>query len=92
MIETIKHKGLKRLFVKGDRSQVRADLREKVEDILAVLNVADKVGELDLPGYQLHPLKGKLKGFWSVALTGNYRIIFRFAEGKAYDVDLMDYH
>ena len=63
------------MFVKSDKSQVRADLREKVEDILAVLNVADKVGELDLPGYRLHLLKGKLKGFWSVAYQ---RIIILF--------------
>ena len=45
-----------------------------------------------LPGFRLHPLKGKLKGRWSVSVSGNWRIVFRFEKGNAYDVDLVDYH
>ncbi len=45
-----------------------------------------------LPGFGLHPLKGKLKGFWGVSVSGNWRIVFRFEKGNAYDVDLIDYH
>lgn len=48
--------------------------------------------DLDLPGYRLHPLKGNLKGMWSVTLSGNWRIVFRFEDGDAFDVDLVDYH
>ena len=44
------------------------------------------------PGWKLHPLKGDLKGFWSVTVTGNWRVIFRFEKGDAFDVDLVDYH
>ena len=59
---------------------------------LADLDDAGKPSDLDLPGYQLHPLKGDLKGFWSISISANWRIIFRFEEGDAYDVDLVDYH
>ena len=47
---------------------------------------------MDLPGFRLHPLKGDLAGFWSVTVSGNWRLIFRFEDGHASDVDLVDYH
>ena len=50
------------------------------------------VAHMDLPGFRLHPLKGQMKGFWSVTVRANWRVIFRFAEGQAEDVDLVDYH
>lgn len=92
MILGFKHKGLKRLYESGDASKIRADLRDKVEDILARLDIADAAQEMDLPGYRLHPLKGDLKGFWSVTVKANWRIIFRFEDGDASDVELIDYH
>ncbi len=60
--------------------------------IIARLDVVDAPSELDLPGYGLHPLKGKLKGFWAIRVSGNWRIIFRFKDGDAFDVNLIDYH
>jgi proteic killer suppression protein len=92
MIQGFRHKGLKRLFEKGQTKGVRPDHLEKVENILAVLNLAAQPEDMSLPGFHLHPLKGDLKGFWSVTVRGNWRIIFRFKEGDAYDVDLIDYH
>ena len=59
---------------------------------LADLDDARKPSDLDLPGYRLHPLKGDLREFWSIAISGNWRIIFRFDDGDAYDVHLVDYH
>ena len=59
---------------------------------LADLDVAGKPSDLDLPGYRLHPLRGDFRGFWSISISANWRIIFRFAEGDVYDVDLVDYH
>ena len=47
---------------------------------------------MDLPGYRLHPLKGRLAGLWSVSISGNWRIVFRFDGNDAHDVDLVDYH
>lgn len=92
MIKNVRHRGLKRLFDRGDRSAVRTDLIDTVENILAILDEATTAQALALPRYRLHPLKGDLKGYWSVTVKANWRIIFRFENGDAYDVDLMDYH
>ena len=92
MITSFKHRGLKRLYERGDRSGIRPDLLDMVEDILARLDEADTPQALNLPGYRLHPLKGDLKGFWSVTVRANWRIIFRFQDADAFDVELIDYH
>ena len=92
MIRSFKHRGLKRLYELGDRSGVRPDLLDTVERILSVLDAAVTPQALDLPRYRLHPLKGDLKGLWSVTVRANWRIIFRFAGTDAFDVELTDYH
>ena len=92
MIQSFKHKGVRQLFERGTGKGIRADQLAKVENILAVLNRARKPSDMDLPGFGLHPLKGNFKGFWSVKVKANWRIIFRFAAGEVYDVDLVDYH
>lgn len=92
MIRTIRHRGLKRLCEHGDPSQVRADQVKRISDVLAHLDQAQKPSDLDLPGYRLHPLKGEFRGLWSVTISGNWRIVFRFEDGAAFDVDLVDYH
>ena len=65
---------------------------EKLRDILARLDAASNVADMDLPGLRLHPLKGDRKGFWAVTVRANWRVIFRFAGGDALDVDYVDYH
>ena len=92
MIGSFKHRGLKRLYERGDRSGIQPDLVDRVEDILARLDAAQTAQALDLPGYRLHPLKGELKGFWAVTVRANWRIIFRFEGVHAHDVELTDYH
>jgi proteic killer suppression protein len=92
VIQPIRHRGLKRLFEHDDPSKARADQVKRISDVLAHLDRAGKPSDLDLPGYRLHPLKGGLKGMWSVTISGNWRIIFRFEDGDAFDVDLVDYH
>lgn len=92
MIESFKHKGLKRLYEKGDASGIRPDLLGRVEDILARLDVIEAPEEMNLPAYRLHPLKGDMKGYWSVTVRANWRIIFRFIGAAVYDVELIDYH
>ena len=92
MIESFRSRKLKGLYKDGGRSKIRADLVDKVERILTLLDAATSVQSLNLPGYNLHPLKGNLKEFWSVTVRSNWRIIFRFEAGNAYDVDLIDYH
>ena len=68
------------------------DHRDKLENILAVLNRARTPDEMNLPGFRLHPLKGDLKGCWSATVRANWRVTFRLDEEDAYDVDLIDYH
>ncbi|MDP9128347.1 MAG: type II toxin-antitoxin system RelE/ParE family toxin [Pseudomonadota bacterium] len=92
MIGSFKHRGLKRLYERDDRSGIRPDLVDTVQEILTVLDDAATPQDLNLPGYRLHPLKGKLKGFWSVTARANWRIIFRFQGADAFDVELIDYH
>ena len=91
MIRGFKHRGLKRLYERDDRSGVRPDLVDTVERIMMVLDAATAPQDLDIPRYRLHPLKGTLKGFWSVTVRANWRIIFRFEGEDAFVVELIDY-
>ena len=78
-IRSIRHKGLKRLYTIGDGRDLPAGLVEKVSDILSAIDEAARPREVGLfPGWRLHSLKGELKGFWSVTVSGNWRVIFRF--------------
>jgi proteic killer suppression protein len=92
MIKSFKHRGFKRLFEQGNRSGIGADLVRTAENILTILNDASDPQALSLPRYHLHPLRGDRKGFWAVTVRANWRIIFRFENGDAYDVELIDYH
>lgn len=92
MIRSISHKGLKRLYEDDDPRGVIREHAVKLRDILARLDAAGKVADMDLPGLRLHPLKGELRGFWAVTVRANWRVIFRFVDGEALDVDYVDYH
>lgn len=76
----------------GERGGIHPDLVPTVENILTVPDAADTPEALNLPRYRLHALKGSLKGYWAVAVRANWRIIFRFENGDAFDVELIDYH
>jgi addiction module HigA family antidote len=92
MIQSFRHRGLQRLYERGDRSRINATLVDKVETALGLLDVAETPEAVNLPGYRLHPLRGDLRGFWSIRVSGNWRIIFRFDDRDVCDVDLVDYH
>ncbi|MCP4370849.1 MAG: plasmid maintenance system killer protein [Deltaproteobacteria bacterium] len=92
MIENIRHRGLKRLYQSGDKSRLRPDIANKAKRFLSVLDEAITIEDVDLPGYGLHALTGDKRGFYSVTMSRNHRIIFRFKDGTSYDVDLVDYH
>jgi len=91
VIRTFRHRGLKRLYERGERRGIRHDLVETIEDILARLDKADNPRAMNIPGYRLHPLRGDLKGFWAVTVRANWRIVFRFQGTDAFDVELIDY-
>lgn len=82
MIRGFRHRGLKRFFEHDDR----------VEAMLAQLDVASSPEAMRIPNYRLHALKGDLKGYWSVTVKTNWRIIFRFEGEDVWDVELIDYH
>jgi proteic killer suppression protein len=92
MIGSFRHKGLRRFYENDDRKLLPADMVERIRDILTALEAAESVEGLSRPSFRLHALKGELKGFWAVTVRANWRIIFRFANGNASDVDFVDYH
>ena len=91
MIRSFKHKGLKRLYLHGDKKHLPDNMLERIEEILTLLDVATDLEDMDLPHFRLHPLIGNYKGFWSVKVRANWRIIFKF-EDEPENVDFIDYH
>lgn len=87
-----RHKGVQRLFTRDDRRGVPAASAPRLRRLFDKLDAATEIRDMDLPGFQLPPLKGDRKGTWAVTVTGNWRLTFTFATGKAADVDLEDYH
>ena len=77
MIRSIRHKGLKRLFEEDDPRGVNPEHVEELRDILATLDAAPTIAHMNQPKLRLHPLKGQMKGFWSVTVRANWRVIFR---------------
>jgi proteic killer suppression protein len=92
MIKTFSHKGLKNFFTNGDGSKIQTDHIKKLRLLLANLNASTQLENMNLPGLALHKLQCNKDGFWSVRINGNWRLIFRFDGGDAYDVDYIDYH
>jgi proteic killer suppression protein len=92
MIGSFRHKGLRRLFEDDIAKGVNPDHVRKLRQILLVMQAAERVEALNVPTFRLHPLTGDLEGFWSITVRANWRVIFRFEDGKALDIDLVDYH
>jgi len=92
MIKSFQHKGLRLLFEDDDRRKLNAEYVDRLRLILSLLDVAETVEDMNQLTFRLHPLKGDLNGFWAVTVQANWRVVFRFADGYAYDVDLIDYH
>jgi proteic killer suppression protein len=92
-IRTFRHKGLRRLHETGDGRGVASTLLTRIVDILGIIEAAPNVTRIaTFPGLRVHRLKGDLAAFWSVSVSGNWRIIFRVDAGEAFDLDLLDYH
>ena len=92
MIKSFSHKGLEKFFLDGVKKGIQTKHAEKLADILDLLDAASEISDMKFPGSSLHPLKGKLKGFWAVKVSGNWRVIFQFKNGNAFNVDYLDYH
>ena len=92
MIRSFGHKGLETFFRDGVKKGIQAKHAQRLADLLDRLNASSAVRDMNFPGSGLHQLKGKLRGYWSVKVSGNWRVMFRFKNGDAFDVDYVDYH
>ncbi|MBV8798459.1 MAG: type II toxin-antitoxin system RelE/ParE family toxin [Alphaproteobacteria bacterium] len=92
MIRSFRHRGLKALYEGRSEKRIAPQHVVRLRDILAVLDRSRKPDDMNLPGFRLHPLKGALKGHWSVWVSGNWRVTFRFEGGEVWDADYVDYH
>ena len=92
MIRRIRHRGLRRLYEGGGIRGLNAGDVPRLRLILAALDAAEAPGDMDIAGWRLHRLKGARKGEWSVWVSGNWRVTFRFAGNNATDVNYEDYH
>jgi len=84
MIKSFKHKGLQDFYEKGNSSGIQAQHRQKIRMQLVALDTANVIDDIDLPGFRLHPLKGNMKGLWSIEVNKNWRITFEFKAGDVY--------
>ena len=88
-----KHNGLRRLYERDDTRRLNPSHVDRIRDVLTLLDAARSPSDLNRPGYRLHPLHGQSTGLWSIRVSRNWRIVFRFeSDGEAVDVDLTDYH
>ena len=92
MIKSFKHKGLRLFYETGSTKGIQAKHSEKLRMQLAALDTAVEIDDLDIPGYQLHPLKGNRKGSWAISVSGNWRLTFEFTDGNVYFLNYEDYH
>ncbi len=92
MIKTFQHKGLKLLFEEDDGRKLPSDMLLRIRIILSTLHAAQDIEGMNLPTFRLHSLKGNLKDFYAVTVRSNWRIIFSFKGGNAFNVDFIDYH
>ncbi len=92
MIKSFRHKGLRRFFESGNTSVVQAVHAKRLRLQMAALDTARVIEDMDIPGFRLHPLKGEMKGRWSITVNGNWRVTFEFQDGNAYVLDYEDYH
>ncbi len=92
MIKSFRHKGLRRFFETGSRSGIQAKHAERLRLQLAALDTAQSVDDMDIPGHRFHPLKGRLKGRWSIWVSGNWRLTFEFKDGNVHVLGYEDYH
>jgi proteic killer suppression protein len=92
MIKSFRHKGLRRLFETGNASGVQASHAKRLRLQLSALDTAKVIGDMDIPGFRLHPLKGPMQERWLITVNGNWRITFEFDDGNAFVLDYEDYH
>ena len=92
MVRSFRNRALRRLFEDNDRSRLPAEHVDWLRTILTALDTAERIEDLDLATFRLHRLQGRLKDFWAVTVRANWRVVLRFDDGDAFDIDYLDYH
>ena len=92
MIQSCRHKGLRRFYETGSQAGIQPKHAQRLRMLLVALETSQKVEDMDVPGFRLHSLKGQARGRWSVWVNGNWRLTFEFRAGQAYVLDYEDYH
>jgi proteic killer suppression protein len=92
MIISFKHKGLEKFFASGSAAGIKSHHAKRLRLLLAALDTAEVIEDMDLPGYKLHPLKGALQGRWSITVNANWRMTFEFVDSNVHVLDYEDYH
>ena len=92
MIQTFRHKGLRRFFESGSATGIQPHHANRLRMLLVALDTAQSIEDMNIPGLRLHSLKGAERGRWSVWVSGNWRVTFEFRDGHAYILDYEDYH
>ena len=92
MIQSFRHKGLRKLFETGSTAGVQASHVRRLRLQLTALDTAHAIDDMDIAGFGLHPLKGAMRGRWAISVNGNWRLTFEFKDGNAYVLDYEDYH
>ncbi|MGH8120491.1 MAG: type II toxin-antitoxin system RelE/ParE family toxin [Gammaproteobacteria bacterium] len=92
MIQSFRHRGLERFFIRGDYRGIPAQYAARLDRMLDRLDMCSRPADMRLPGYRFHPLKGHRKGHYAVSVSGNWHLTFRFEGKDAFDVNLEDYH
>ena len=92
MIKSFRHKGLQRFYENGTVTEIQPNHARRLKLQLAALDTAQSIEDMDVPGFKLHALRGRLKGRWSIWVNGNWRLTFKFDDGSVHLLDYEDYH
>ena len=92
MIKSFRHKGLRAFYETGSIAGIQASHAKRLRLQLAALDTAQTIQDMSVPGFALHPLKGDMRGRWSISVNGNWRLTFEFQDGNASVLDYEDYH
>ena len=92
MIQSFRHKGIRKFFESGNAAGIQPHHAKRLRMLLAALDTAQSIDDMNVPGFRLHSLKGPERSRWSVWVNGNWRVTFEFRDGQAYVLDYEDYH
>lgn len=92
MIKSFRHSGLQQFFESGSKAGIQPNHASKLHRQLGRLDASQSPQDMNIPGWNLHPLKGDLAGHWAVSVSGNWRLIFVFEGTDAVLIDYADYH